>query len=138
MTSSSREIPLADELFQRGADGTFAALETVIDCGVDEVDAAFDCSDDRFGVSIVRALVRLTKIGSDAQRRDDEAVRFAEMFVRRAASPFFGKAFCSFECGSSSHDGRFSPSVLVGSAFDESALSTGGARSLAQARIILL
>ena len=72
----------AGEFTQRGADGAFGFLVAIVDGRIDDVDAAFDGSDDGRGVGAVGDLVGLAEIGADADGGDE----------RRGRSAIFGLA----------------------------------------------
>src|SRR5258706_1353495 len=125
------------ELLDGRADGTLAALEAVVDRGVDEVDAVLRGGDDCFRVGAVSAGIRLAQISSDADGGDHQIVNLAEVLVRRVVSPFLRVSPRSFERSPVVHDRDRSPLSSV-AGVDESASScSGGASSLAQARNIL-
>jgi hypothetical protein len=74
------------ELGQRRANAAFAALKTVINRGIQYVDAAFGGSDDGGGISRIGALVGLTEVCADANRRQDKTLDVAKMAVSGAAA----------------------------------------------------
>src|ERR1700676_2741723 len=57
------------ELLQCRPDAAFAALKTIIDRGIDDVDSAFDGRYDRGGIAAVGFVIRLAQISADAYRR---------------------------------------------------------------------
>src|ERR1700747_671529 len=74
----SRE-PLLRKLRQRRTDATLAALETIIDGRIDHIDAALDRGHYRSGIAGGRVIIRLAKVGANAERGDLELLCFAKM-----------------------------------------------------------
>src|SRR5262249_10184611 len=67
------------ELSERGADATFAALEAIVDSGVQNVDPGLDSGDRRRRVAGVGGRIGLAEIGAHADGGEHQALRFAEM-----------------------------------------------------------
>jgi hypothetical protein len=57
------------QLDESGSDAAFAALKTIVDGGVDHVDAVFDGHDDRGRIGGVGAFIGLPEVGADTKRR---------------------------------------------------------------------
>ena len=91
-------IAASSEFRKRRAHGTFRALETVIDRGVDHVHAGLHGLHNRIGVGLVGARVRLPEIRANPQRREPQALLLAK--VPRGGAPgksrsiFFGAILC--------------------------------------------
>src|SRR6185437_14072107 len=86
------------ELLDGRPDVALAALETVIDGRVDEVDAVFGGGYDGRRVIRIGLCIWLAEVCADAERRHYQAVRFAKMAFGGASSEAIGVALRAFEC----------------------------------------
>jgi hypothetical protein len=84
------------EFFESRADGALAALEAIIDRGIQHVCAAFNRGDDGFGVSAVGCVVGLAEIGAEADRTEQKFLLRAKVACGRAACKPPCVALCSF------------------------------------------
>ena len=125
------------KLLQGRANRALAALEAVVDGGIDKVDAVLHRGDDCRRVARISVLIGLAEVGADADRGDNKFAHFAEMLVGRVAAPFFRESPCSVQRGSVGHCGGWSPLLSAAGAGGVVSDCSGGASSLAQARIIL-
>src|SRR5258706_15623425 len=67
------------KLLDGGAEASLAALKSVIDGSVENVDAVFDRGDGRGCIPLVSLCVRLPEVGANPHGREHQAMRFSKM-----------------------------------------------------------
>ena len=91
------------KLLDGRADASFAALQSVIDGSVENVDAVFHRGDGRRCISLVSLCVRLPEVSAEPQGGEHQTVRFSEMTYRGASCELLRVARCSFFGGGLGH-----------------------------------
>ncbi len=86
------------EVAKRLADGALAALESIVDCRIDYIDAEFDRPDNGFPVGFVRCLVGLAQVCADSDRGRYQALCFGKVLFGNAAFQPLRVATGSFRC----------------------------------------
>ncbi len=100
-------VALLQQILDGGADAAFAALKAIVDGGVDDVDASFDGGGDAGGVGLIGFIAGRAEVGADADRREYEAMRFAEVAVGGAAGKTLGVSGGACGGGGCGHCGLF-------------------------------
>src|SRR5258708_26655652 len=124
------------KLLDRGAEASLAALKSVIDGSVENVDAVFHCGDRRGRIPFIGPGVWLAEVCADSHGREHEAMRFSKMAGGGAACELLRVARCSFFGGGFGHDAHSGDGAGPGAGL-ASASAVFGARSRAHARSIL-
>src|SRR5229473_320044 len=99
LENSRLNVPAIDIFVEGGADAALAALETIVDGRVDNVEARLDGGDDGGGVGAVGFVVRLAEVGADAQGRKRQPVGFTKVSGGCAAPESIGVPFGAFSGG---------------------------------------
>ena len=94
---------MLEEIFDGGADAALAALETIVDGAVDDVDASFDGGGDTGGVGLIGFVTRGAEISADADGGEYEALGFAEVAVGGATWETLSVFLCAGGCGGCGH-----------------------------------
>src|SRR6266446_8849028 len=87
------------KLLEGGADAALAALETIVDGRVDNVEAILDGGDYGGGVGAVGFVVGLAEVGADAQGRKRQPVGFTKVSGGCEAPESIGVPFGAFSGG---------------------------------------
>jgi len=88
----------------RGADAALAALESVVDGGIDYVDAALYRRRNRVGVTLVCLRVGLTQVSADSDGGQEEPLRIAKVAFRGVPGELGSVMFGANRCGGFAHD----------------------------------
>src|SRR3984957_10590936 len=96
-------VALLEEVFDGGADAAFAALKSIVDSAVDDVDPSFDGGCDTGGGGLIGFVTRSAEISADTDGGEDEALGFAEVAVGGATWETLSVFLLAGGCGGCGH-----------------------------------